>query len=72
MALSSSLRKGRVASTMKVSRKDVVAAEERGIFAEFARSAGLDVTGSSISQPDPPDILCEVHGLGKVAFELAG
>jgi hypothetical protein len=54
---------------MRVSR-NVVAAEERGIFEEFARSAELDVTRSPISQPDPPDILCEVHGLGKVAFEL--
>jgi hypothetical protein len=55
---------------MRASRKEFVAAEELGIFKEFARSAGLDVTRSPISQPDPPDILCEVHGLGQVAFEL--
>ncbi len=59
-----------MSSTMRVSRREVVAAEERGIFEEFARSAGLDVNRGSISQPDPPDILCEVHDLGKVAFEL--
>jgi hypothetical protein len=55
---------------MSSRRKDAVAAEERGIFEEFARSAGLDIAGSSISQPDPPDIFCEVRGFGKVAFEL--
>lgn len=43
---------------------------ERGIFEEFARAAGLSVVQGTISQPDPPDILCEVEGLGRVAFEL--
>ncbi len=43
---------------------------ERGIFEEFARSAELKVVKSTISQADPPDILCEVAGLGRVAFKL--
>jgi hypothetical protein len=43
---------------------------ERGIFEEFARFAELKVVEGTISQPDPPDILCEVEGLGQVAFEL--
>ena len=44
--------------------------EERGIFEEFAASAGLQITPGSVTQPDPPDILCEVAGIGRVAFEL--
>lgn len=44
--------------------------EERGIFECFARAAGLVVRPESISQPDPPDILCEVEGFGQVGFEL--
>ena len=34
------------------------------------RSAELRRVQGTISQPDPPDILCEVEGLGRVAFEL--
>jgi hypothetical protein len=46
------------------------ALEERGIFECFAQAAGLVVRPQSIAQPDPPDILCEIEGLGQVAFEL--
>lgn len=46
------------------------ALEERGIFECFARAAGLVVRPESITQPDPPDILCEIEGLGQVGFEL--
>jgi hypothetical protein len=43
---------------------------ERAIFERFAEDAGLVVRPQSITQPDPPDILCDVEGLGQVAFEL--
>ena len=43
---------------------------ERGIFECFAQAAGLIVRPQSITQPDPPDILCEIEGLGQVGFEL--
>jgi hypothetical protein len=46
------------------------ALEERGIFECFAQAAGLVVRPGSISQPDPPDILCELEELGPVGFEL--
>lgn len=46
------------------------ALEERGIFECFVRAAGLVVRPESITQPDPPDILCEIEGLGHVGFEL--
>jgi len=46
------------------------ALEERGIFESFAKAAGLPVRPESITQPDPPDILCEIEGLGQVGFEL--
>jgi hypothetical protein len=46
------------------------ALEERGIFECFATAAGLAVRPESITQPDPPDILCEIEGLGKIGFEL--
>lgn len=46
------------------------ALEERGIFECFAHAAGLVVRPESITQPDPPDILCEIQGLGQVGFEL--
>jgi hypothetical protein len=46
------------------------AREERGIFETFAQAAGLVVRPESITQPDPPDILCEIEGLGQVGFEL--
>ena len=44
--------------------------EERGIFECFARAAGLVVRPDSITQPDPPDIRCEIAGVGEVGFEL--
>jgi hypothetical protein len=44
--------------------------EERGIFECFARAAGLVVRPETITQPDPPDILCEIERLGQVGFEL--
>jgi hypothetical protein len=43
---------------------------ERAIFERFAEDAGLVVQPQSVTQPDPPDILCDVQGLGHVAFEL--
>jgi hypothetical protein len=46
------------------------ALEERGIFESFAQAAGLVVRPESITQPDPPDILCEIEGHGQVGFEL--
>lgn len=46
------------------------ALEERGIFGCFAQAAGLVIRPESITQPDPPDILCEIEGLGQVGFEL--
>jgi hypothetical protein len=46
------------------------AIEERGIFESFAQAAGLVVRPDSITQPDPPDILCEIEDLGQVGFEL--
>lgn len=52
------------------SRTDLKRREERGIFEDFARSAGLAIVEGSLAQPDPPDILCEIEGLGPVAFEL--
>jgi hypothetical protein len=53
----------RVAATAK-------ALEERGIFECFAQAAGLVIRPESITQPDPPDILCEIEGLGRAGFEL--
>jgi hypothetical protein len=44
---------------------------ERAIFERFALAAGFDVEGASIAQPDPPDIVCNIRGLGSVAFEPA-
>lgn len=49
---------------------DQKAREERGIFEMFAASAGLTIAPDSLTQPNPPDILCTVSGLGRVAFEL--
>lgn len=46
------------------------AIEERGIFECFARAADLVVRPETITQPDPPDILCEIERLGQVGFEL--
>jgi hypothetical protein len=44
--------------------------EERAIFERFAADAALLVGFASITQPNPPDVLCEIEGLGRVAFEL--
>ena len=44
--------------------------EERGIFERFAEAAKLEVVPGSIEQPDPPDIVCNIVGLGRVGFEL--
>jgi hypothetical protein len=51
---------------MKVEPK---AQRERRIFEWFAKAAELQVLGG-IEQPDPPDIVVEVAGQGRVAFEL--
>jgi hypothetical protein len=37
---------------------------ERAIFEELAQLAGLQVVPDSISQPDPPDIVCESNRAG--------
>ncbi len=49
---------------------DYKAREERCIFEVFAASASLRFARDSLTQPNPPDILCAVDGLGQVAFEL--
>src|ERR1700728_4379343 len=54
---------------MASKHKATTAALEIGVFRRFAASAGLTVEGE-IEQPNPPDILCSVQGLGRVAFEL--
>jgi hypothetical protein len=48
------------------------AESERRAFSEFAAAAALDIIpGSLESRPPPePDILCELAGRGRVAFEL--
>lgn len=43
---------------------------ERGIFERFATAACLDVEYGSITPPDPPDIVCNIGGMGSVGFEL--
>jgi hypothetical protein len=43
---------------------------ERALFERFAKAAGLDIDLGSITQPDPPDIVCNVAGFGSVGFEL--
>jgi hypothetical protein len=43
---------------------------ERAIFERFALAAGFDVEEASIAQPDLLDIVCNIRGLGSVAFEL--
>jgi len=53
-----------------MSPDDLKRREERGIFEEFAASASLRVVPGSITQPDPPDILCQIEEIGPVAFEL--
>jgi hypothetical protein len=45
-------------------------AEERGIFERFAEAAKLEIVPGSIEQLDPPDIVCNIIGLGRVGFEL--
>jgi len=61
-----SQRRGKTVSSAATAK----ALEERGIFECFAHAAGLVVCPESITQPDPPDILCEIEGLGQVGFEL--
>lgn len=58
--------RGRAVSSAAIAK----ALEERGIFESFAKTAGLVVSRETITQPDPPDILCEIEGLGRVGFEL--
>jgi hypothetical protein len=43
---------------------------EREVFEMLAPLAGLHVVPGSISQPDPPDIVCEIFGHGTLAVEL--
>jgi hypothetical protein len=44
--------------------------KELRIFERLAPLIGLEVEVGSISQPDPPDILCRVIGNGPLAIEL--
>jgi len=45
---------------------------EIGVFRRFAKVSGLPIIPESIEQPPEPepDILCEIIGEGRVAFEL--
>lgn len=43
---------------------------ERRIFEALAQLAGWEIAPNSISQPDPPDIVCEVTNLGHLGIEL--
>jgi hypothetical protein len=51
---------------MKLTKQE----RERRIFEELAQLAGLQVAPDSISQPDPPDIVCEIVAHGPLAVEL--
>jgi hypothetical protein len=43
---------------------------ERRVFEALAPLIGWNVTQGSVVQPDPPDIICEVAGHGRLAVEL--
>ncbi len=53
-------------------RRETKDAHERRVFVEFCRAAGLPVIPESIQQPqpDPPDIIADIEGQGRVTFEL--
>jgi hypothetical protein len=51
---------------LKVAKQE----RERKIFEVLAPLIGFEVVPDSITQPDPPDIVCEVVGLGQVGIEL--
>lgn len=55
-----------------MTKDEAKAAGERAVFREFAQAARVRVVPNSIqSRPPPePDILCEIGGVGPVAFEL--
>jgi hypothetical protein len=44
------------------------AAHKRRIFAEFCAASRL--SPDSITQPNPPDIIADLDGHGRIAFEL--
>ena len=46
------------------------AERERRIFEALAPLIGWNVTPGSVVQPDPPDIICDVAGEGRLAIEL--
>jgi len=48
------------------------AAAERSTFMEFAAVAGLPVLPGTVESrlPPEPDIVCEIEGRGRIAFEL--
>lgn len=50
-------------------RTETKAQRERRFFEWFATAARLQVIGE-IQQPDPPDIIAEIAGQGRTAFEL--
>jgi hypothetical protein len=56
----------------RMTNAEAQAADERAVFADFVKAARLRVVPESIqSRPPPePDILCEIGGVGPVAFEL--
>lgn len=51
---------------MKLSKQE----RERRIFEALASLAGMNIVPQSITQPDPPDIVCEIAGQGQRAIEL--
>lgn len=57
---------------MVANRNAVREERERAIFSEFAEAVGLPVIAGTLQsrQSPEPDVLCEVHGRGLVAFEL--
>jgi hypothetical protein len=55
-----------------MNKEEDKAAYERDVFTQFAAVAGLPLIPGSIEsrRPPEPDILCELAGSGRVAFEL--
>ena len=51
---------------MKLAKQE----RERRVFIALAPLIGLDVVLGSIRQPDPPDVIREIVGRGRLAAEL--
>jgi len=52
--------------SMKLRKKEF----EQRVFEVLAPLAGLQIVRGTISQPDPPDIVCDIVGRGRIGFEL--